>query len=68
MTYNYFVFLEVIWIVSQKSAQVNALKMTSFPMRDQTNGHPLTPKNATLIIVAHQPTQFATITSMDWQI
>jgi nicotinamidase-related amidase len=42
--------------------------MTSFPVRDQTNDHLLTPKNAALVIIDYQPTQFADVASMDLQL
>ena len=42
--------------------------MTSSPIRDQVNDHLLTPKNATLVIIDYQPTQFADIASMDLQL
>jgi nicotinamidase-related amidase len=42
--------------------------MTSLPVRDQVNDTLLTPKNAALIIIDYQPTQFADIASMDRQL
>ena len=42
--------------------------MTSFPIRDQVSDHLLTPKNAALVIIDYQPTQFADIASMDRQL
>jgi nicotinamidase-related amidase len=42
--------------------------MTSFPIRDQTNDHLLTPKNSALIIIDYQPTQVNSIVSMDRQL
>jgi nicotinamidase-related amidase len=37
-------------------------------MRDQVNDHLLTPKNAALIFIDYQPSQFATVASMDRQL
>ena len=42
--------------------------MTSFPIRDQVNDQLLTPKNAALVIIDYQPSQFATVASMDRQL
>jgi len=42
--------------------------MTSFPIREQTNDHLLTPKNSALIIIDYQPTQVNSIVSMDRQL
>jgi nicotinamidase-related amidase len=42
--------------------------MTSFPVRDQIKDHLLTPKNAALVIIDYQPTQFADVASMDLQL
>jgi nicotinamidase-related amidase len=42
--------------------------MTSLPMRDQVNDPLLTPKNAALVIIDYQPSQFATVASMDRQL
>jgi nicotinamidase-related amidase len=42
--------------------------MTSFPIRDQVNDNLLTPKNAALVIIDYQPTQFADVTSIDLQL
>ena len=39
--------------------------MTSFPVRDQTNDHLLTPKNLALIIIDYEPAQVNAIASMD---
>jgi nicotinamidase-related amidase len=45
-----------------------ALKMTSYPIRDQVNDHLLTSKNAAMIFIDYQPAQFATVASMDRQL
>jgi nicotinamidase-related amidase len=42
--------------------------MTSIPVRDQVDDHLLTAKNAALIIIDYQPSQFADIASMDRQL
>ncbi len=42
--------------------------MTSFPLRDQINDHLLTPKNAMMIFIDYQPTQIASVASMDLQL
>jgi nicotinamidase-related amidase len=42
--------------------------MTSLSMRDQIKDDLLTPRNAALIIIDYQPTQFADIASMDRQL
>jgi nicotinamidase-related amidase len=39
--------------------------MKSAPIRDQLGDHLLTPKNAALILIDYQPSQFATVRSMD---
>jgi nicotinamidase-related amidase len=42
--------------------------MTSLPIRDQMKDELLTPKNAALLIIDFQPTQFGDIVSMDRQL
>jgi nicotinamidase-related amidase len=42
--------------------------MTSLPVRDQVSDQLLTPKNAALLIIDFQPTQFGDIVSMDRQL
>ena len=39
--------------------------MTSLPIRDQLADHLVPPENAALIVIDYQPTQFASIRSMD---
>jgi nicotinamidase-related amidase len=39
--------------------------MTSAPIRDQLGDHLLTPQNAALVLIDYQPSQFATVRSMD---
>src|ERR1700759_2988144 len=39
--------------------------MTSLPIRDPIADHLITPHNAALIVIDYQPTQFASIRSMD---
>jgi nicotinamidase-related amidase len=39
--------------------------MTSQPMREQVEDHPLTPKNSALLIIDYQPLQVSSIASMD---
>src|ERR1700724_844378 len=39
--------------------------MTSQPIRDQVEGHLITPKNAALLIIDYQPPQVSSIVSMD---
>jgi nicotinamidase-related amidase len=39
--------------------------MTSAPIRDQLGDHLITPQNAALVVIDYQPSQFATIRSMD---
>jgi nicotinamidase-related amidase len=39
--------------------------MASAPIRDQVADHLLTPQNAALVLIDYQPSQFATVRSMD---
>ena len=39
--------------------------MTNAPVRDQQSDHLITPQNAALILIDYQPSQFATVRSMD---
>jgi nicotinamidase-related amidase len=39
--------------------------MTSGPIRDQLGDHLLTPQNAALVLIDYQPSQFATVRSID---
>src|SRR6201995_6151717 len=39
--------------------------MASAPVRDQLSDHLLTPKNAAFVLIDYQPSQFATVRSMD---
>jgi nicotinamidase-related amidase len=39
--------------------------MTSAPIRDQIGDHLITPQNAALVVIDYQPSQFATVRSMD---
>ena len=39
--------------------------MTSQPIRDPLADHLITPQNATLVLIDYQPSQFATVRSMD---
>jgi nicotinamidase-related amidase len=39
--------------------------MASAPIRDQVGDHLITPKNAALVVIDYQPSQFATSRSMD---
>jgi nicotinamidase-related amidase len=39
--------------------------MASAPVRDQLGDHLITPQNAALVLIDYQPSQFATIRSMD---
>ncbi len=39
--------------------------MTSGPIRDQLGDHLITPQNAALVVIDYQPSQFATVRSMD---
>jgi nicotinamidase-related amidase len=39
--------------------------MASTPIRDQVGDHLITPKNAALVVIDYQPSQFATVRSMD---
>jgi len=39
--------------------------VTSEPMRDQVTDPLLTPQNCALIVIDYQPSQFATVTSID---
>jgi nicotinamidase-related amidase len=39
--------------------------MASAPIRDQVGDHLITPQNAALILIDYQPSQFATVRSMD---
>jgi nicotinamidase-related amidase len=39
--------------------------MASLPIRDQVGDHLLTPKNAALVVIDYQPSQFGAIRSMD---
>jgi nicotinamidase-related amidase len=39
--------------------------MTSAPIRDQLGDHLLTPQNAALVLIDYQPSQFATVRSID---
>jgi hypothetical protein len=39
--------------------------MTSAPIRDPLNDHFLTPQNAAFLFIDYQPSQLATIRSMD---
>jgi nicotinamidase-related amidase len=42
--------------------------MTSFPIRDQTNDHLLTSKNAAMVFIDYQPAQISAVSSMDLQL
>lgn len=39
--------------------------MTSAPIRDPLNDHLLTPENAAFLFIDYQPSQLATVRSMD---
>jgi nicotinamidase-related amidase len=39
--------------------------MTSAPVRDQLGDHLITPQNSALVLIDYQPSQFATVRSMD---
>jgi nicotinamidase-related amidase len=39
--------------------------MASAPIRDQLGDHLITPQNAALVVIDYQPSQFATVRSMD---
>src|SRR6476659_6455099 len=39
--------------------------MTSAPIRDQLGDHLITPQNTALVLIDYQPSQFATVRSMD---
>ena len=39
--------------------------MASAPIRDQIGDHLITPQNAALVVIDYQPSQFATVRSMD---
>jgi nicotinamidase-related amidase len=39
--------------------------MASAPIRDEVGDHLITPKNAALLVIDYQPSQFATVRSMD---
>jgi len=39
--------------------------LTSAPVRDQIGDHLITPQNAALVLIDYQPSQFATVRSMD---
>jgi nicotinamidase-related amidase len=39
--------------------------MASAPVRDQLGDHLITPQNAALVVIDYQPSQFATVRSMD---
>jgi nicotinamidase-related amidase len=39
--------------------------MASAPIRDQDGDHLITPQNAALVVIDYQPSQFATVRSMD---
>jgi nicotinamidase-related amidase len=39
--------------------------MASAPIRDQVGDHLITPQNAALVVIDYQPSQFATVRSMD---
>jgi nicotinamidase-related amidase len=39
--------------------------MASAPIRDQVGDHLITPKNAALVVIDYQPSQFGTVRSMD---
>jgi nicotinamidase-related amidase len=39
--------------------------MASAPIRDQVGDHLITPQNAVLVVIDYQPSQFATVRSMD---
>src|SRR6185295_7767928 len=39
--------------------------MASAPVRDQLGDHLITPQNAALVLIDYQPSQFATVRSMD---
>ena len=39
--------------------------MASAPVRDQLADHLITPQNAALVVIDYQPSQFATVRSMD---
>jgi nicotinamidase-related amidase len=40
-------------------------QMASLPIRDQITDHLITPENSALVVIDYQPTQFASIRSMD---
>ena len=42
--------------------------MTSAPVRDQVADHLITPQNAALVVIDYQPSQFATVRSMDQEL
>jgi nicotinamidase-related amidase len=42
--------------------------MTSAPIRDQLGDHLFTPQNAALILIDYQPSQFATVRSIDTEL
>ncbi len=42
--------------------------MASAPVRDQVDDHLITPQNAALVLIDYQPSQFATIRSMDTEL
>src|SRR5271168_1330143 len=39
--------------------------MASAPIRDQLGDHLITPQNSALVLIDYQPSQFATVRSMD---
>jgi nicotinamidase-related amidase len=41
------------------------MTLTSAPVRDQVGDHLITPQNAALVLIDYQPSQFATMRSMD---
>jgi len=42
--------------------------VTSAPVRDQVADHLITPQNAALVVIDYQPSQFATVRSMDQEL
>ena len=42
--------------------------MASAPVRDQLGDHLITPQNAALVLIDYQPSQFATVRSMDTEL
>jgi nicotinamidase-related amidase len=49
----------------QKTREEEEKPMASAPIRDQVGDHLITPQNAALVVIDYQPSQFATVRSMD---